>query len=77
VRQSQDSKEGTLDEIPDRREWEHIEPISSMKYRDGNGEEPEERKVQRQVQSSIQFKGRSQGLTLLLRLGVFKKRELS
>jgi hypothetical protein len=37
-------------------------------YRDGNGEEPEEKKVQRQAQSGIQLKGRSQGLTLLLRL---------
>jgi hypothetical protein len=33
-----------------------------------NGEEPEEKKVQRQAQSGIQLKGRSQGLTLLLRL---------
>ena len=37
-------------------------------YRDGNREESEEKKVQRQAQSGIQFKGRSQGLTLLLRL---------
>jgi hypothetical protein len=35
---------------------------------DGNGEEPEEKKVQHQAQSGIQLKGRSQGLTLLLRL---------
>jgi hypothetical protein len=34
-------------------------------YRAGNGEEPEEKKVQQQAQSVIQ--GRSQGLTLLLR----------
>jgi hypothetical protein len=33
-----------------------------------NGEEPEEKKVQQQTQSGIQLKGRSQGLTLLLRL---------
>jgi hypothetical protein len=33
-----------------------------------NGEEPEEKKVQRQAQSGIQLKGRSQDLTLLLRL---------
>jgi hypothetical protein len=39
-----------------------------MNYRDENGEEPEEKKVQWQAQSGIQFKGRSQGLTLLLRL---------
>ena len=36
-----------------------------MNYRDGNGEEPEEK---REAQSGIQLKGRSQGLTLLLRL---------
>jgi hypothetical protein len=36
--------------------------------RDGNGEEPEEKKVQQQAQSGIQLKGRYQGLTLLLRL---------
>ena len=35
---------------------------------DGNGEEPEEKKVHRQAQSGIQLKGRFQGLTLLLRL---------
>jgi hypothetical protein len=39
-----------------------------MNYRDGNGEEPEAKKVQRQAQSGIQLKERSQGLTLLLRL---------
>jgi hypothetical protein len=37
-------------------------------YRDGNGEEPEEKKVQLQAQSGVQLKGRSQGLSLLLRL---------
>ena len=36
-----------------------------MNYRDGNGEEPEEK---REAQSWIQLKGRPQGLTLLLRL---------
>jgi hypothetical protein len=35
---------------------------------DGNGEEPKEKKVQQQVQSGIQLKARSQGLTQLLRL---------
>jgi hypothetical protein len=35
---------------------------------DRNGEEPEEKKVQIQAQSGIQLKGRSLGLTLLLRL---------
>jgi hypothetical protein len=33
-----------------------------------NGERPEERKVQRQAQSGIQLKGRSQIVTLLLTL---------
>jgi hypothetical protein len=37
-------------------------------YKDGNIEEPEEKKVQQQAQSGMQLKGRSQGLTLLLRL---------
>jgi hypothetical protein len=37
-------------------------------YRDGNGKEPEEKKVQRHFQSGVQLKGRSQGLTLLPRL---------
>jgi hypothetical protein len=37
-------------------------------YKDGNGEGPEEKKIQGQAQSGIQLKGRSQGLTLLLRL---------
>jgi hypothetical protein len=38
-----------------------------MNYRDENGEEPEEKKVQQQAQCGIQLKGSSQGLTLLLR----------
>jgi hypothetical protein len=33
--------------------------------RDGNGEEPVEKKVQQQAQSRIQLKGRPQSLTLL------------
>jgi hypothetical protein len=37
-------------------------------YRDGNGEEPEEKKVQQQAQHGIQLKGRSCDLTLWLRL---------
>jgi hypothetical protein len=37
-------------------------------YVDGNGQEPEEKKVQWYVQSRIQLKGSSQGLTILLRL---------
>ena len=87
VRDSQDSKGGTLDEKPDLREKELKEPTSSRKtghqvrdttlthncsclknYRDGNGEQPEEKKVQRQAQSGIQLKGRPQDMTLLLRL---------
>jgi hypothetical protein len=39
-----------------------------MNYRDGNGEESKEKKVQEEAQSVFQLKGRSQGLTLLLRL---------
>ena len=39
-----------------------------MNYRDGNGEEPEEKKVQQQAQSRFQLKGWSQVLTILLRL---------
>jgi hypothetical protein len=42
--------------------------LSEKNYRDGNGEEPEEKKVQMQAQSGIQLNGRSQELTLLLRL---------
>jgi hypothetical protein len=93
MRDSQDSKGETLDEMPHSRERELIEPTSSRKighqvrdgvgtphshiwpiivtvwknYRDGNGEEPKEKKVQWQAQSAIQLKGRFQGLTLLLR----------
>jgi hypothetical protein len=35
---------------------------------DGNGEEPEVKKIQRHTQSGIQLKRRPQGLILLLRL---------
>jgi hypothetical protein len=52
---------------PQSQLWLIIVPVWKN-YRDGNGEEPEEKKVQRQAQSEIQLKGRSQGLTLLLRL---------
>jgi hypothetical protein len=45
-------------------------------YRDGNGEEPEEKKVQLQAQIGTQLKGRSQGLTLLLRLWVLTKKSV-
>ena len=38
---------------------------------------PEEKKVQQQAQSGVQLKGRSQGLTLLLRLwSTHKKRSI-
>jgi hypothetical protein len=40
----------------------------------GNGEEPEEKKVQGQTQSRIQLMGRSQGLTLSLRLWISHKK---
>jgi hypothetical protein len=43
--------------------WPIIFPVWKN-YRDGNGEEPEEKKVQ----SRIQFKGKPQELTLLLKL---------
>jgi hypothetical protein len=48
-----------------------------INYRDENGKEPEEKKVQQQAQSGIQLKGRSQGLTLLLRLWSAHKKEPS
>jgi hypothetical protein len=37
-----------------------------MDNRYGNGKEPEEKKVQPQIQSGIQLKGRPQSLTLKL-----------
>jgi hypothetical protein len=94
VRDFQESKGGTLDEIPNNRERKLVEPTTHRKtrhqvmdgvailqsqlwpiivpvwknYRNGNWEEPEEKKVQWQPQSGIHLKGRFQGLTLLLRL---------
>ena len=93
MRDSQDSKGGTLDKMPYSRERELIESISSRKtghqmrerghptlttlthncsylkeLQYGNGEGPEIKKVQQQAQRGIQVKGKSQGLTLLLRL---------
>jgi hypothetical protein len=53
--------------IPQSQLWPIIVPVWKN-YRDGNREDPEEKKVQQQAQSGIQLKGRSQGLTLLLRL---------
>jgi hypothetical protein len=92
VRDSQDSKWGTLDEMLYSGKRELIEPTSTRvsgyqvrdgvtiplsklwsiilpvwkNYRDGNGEEPEEKKVQWQAQIGILLKGRPQCLTLLL-----------
>ena len=73
-----------LPEMPDSRERELIEPTSSRKtgcqVRNGVAIPKshlwlitvsvwiEEKKLQQQVQSGIQLKGKSQGLTLLLRL---------
>ena len=54
----------TLLEIKEKRK--RLIPLSfDNEDRDGNEEEPEEKKVQ---QSGMQLKGRPQGLTLLLRL---------
>ena len=53
--------------IPRSQLWPIIFP-AWKKYRDGDGEELEAKKVQWQDQSGIQLKGRSQGLTPLLRL---------
>jgi hypothetical protein len=53
--------------IPQSHLWPII--VSVWKnYREENGEDPEEKKVQRQAQSGIQLIGRSQDLMLLLRL---------
>ena len=46
-------------------------------YKDGNGKESKEKKVQWQAQSGMQLKGRSQDLTLLLRLWSAHKKEPS
>jgi hypothetical protein len=44
--------------IPQSHLWPIV--VSVWKnYRDGNGEEPEEKKVEQQAQSGIQLKGRS------------------
>jgi hypothetical protein len=42
--------------IPQSQLWPIIDSVWKN-YRDGNGEEPEEKKVQRQAQSGIQLKG--------------------
>jgi hypothetical protein len=57
-------------------QW-HLWPIIfsvCKNYRNENGEEPEEKKVQQQAQSGIQLKGWSQGLTVLLRLWITHKK---
>jgi hypothetical protein len=60
--------------IPQSHLWPIIVPVWKN-YRDRNGKEPEEKKVQLQAQSGIQLKGRSQGLTLILKLrNAHKKR---
>ena len=51
--------------IPQSQLWPIAVPVWKN-FRDKNGEEPEEKKVQQQAQSEIQLKGRPQGLTLLL-----------
>jgi hypothetical protein len=53
--------------IPKSKLWPII-ALVWQKWRDGNGEEHEKKKVQRQAQNGFQLKGRSQGLTQLLRL---------
>jgi hypothetical protein len=53
--------------IPQSCLWPIIVPVWKN-YRDGNWEEPEEKKVHWQAQSGIQVNRRSQGLTLSLRL---------
>jgi hypothetical protein len=58
---------------PQLKLWAIIVPVWKN-FRDRNGEEPEEKKIQRQTQSGIQLKGRPQGMTLLLSLwSVHKK----
>jgi hypothetical protein len=53
--------------IPLSQLWPIIVP-AWKDYREENGGEPEERKVQKQAQSGIQLKGWFQGLPLLFRL---------
>jgi hypothetical protein len=54
-------------DISQSKLWPIIVP-AWKNYKDGNVEEPKEKKVQQQTQSGIQLKWRAQGLTLLLRL---------
>jgi hypothetical protein len=62
--------------IPQSQLWPIIIPVWKN-CSDGNGEEPEEKEVQRQTQSGIQLKERSQVLTLLLKLWSAHKKEPS
>jgi hypothetical protein len=59
--------------IPQSHLWPIIVPVWKN-YRDGNGEESEQKKVQWQAQSGIHLKGRSQALRLLLRLWSIHKK---
>jgi hypothetical protein len=59
--------------IPQSKLWPIIVPVWKN-WRDRNGEEPEEKKVQKEAQSGIQLKGRPQGLTLLQRLWSIHKK---
>jgi hypothetical protein len=62
------------DAIPQSKLWPIIVPVWKNCI-DVNGEEPRENKIQWQAKSGIQFKGRSQGLILLLRLWSSHKKE--
>jgi hypothetical protein len=62
--------------IPQSKFWSIIVPVWKN-YGNGNGEEPEKKKVQQQAQSGIQLKVRSQGLTLYWGYGAFTKSDLS
>ena len=74
VRDSQDSKGGTLDEMP--HSGELVEPTSSRKtgHQVRDGEEAEENGSSYRAQIGIQLKGRHQLLTLLLRVWCAQKR---
>jgi hypothetical protein len=56
---------------------EHIIVPVWNNYRDGNGEEPEEKKVQLRAQNGIQIKGMSQTWHYYRGYGVLTKRDLS
>jgi hypothetical protein len=59
-------------------QW-HLRPLIVpvwKNYRKGNGEEPEEKKVQRQAQSGTQLKGRSKAWYYYWSYGILTKRDL-